>query len=250
MTLRSRQPRPKPSAASPNDQTKGAHGIRKPVQDRSRAVVSRILQATHDLLNEAPLDQLTMYRVAERADISVASIYRYYADKMDLLRAVQDRCLSDLVEKVAAAVADAEPTVESAVSAMVSANDEMIAARAAEFAAFLLEGRPDAAMVRRSLEQKRAQFDILYAGLQRDRARVAHENLELATAITLEIVLGLFLTYARSHASFLRELGVTGPPRADVVQQSRRAAVSYLLRADDGDEAARPPLRTRSSARR
>lgn len=203
--------------------------VRKPVQQRSREAVSRILRATRDLLQQAPMSQLTMQRVAEVADISVASIYRYYADKGDLIYAVQDQCLQELADAVTEAVEEAEPTVESVVGGVVAAYDQIIAARALEFSALLLEADPDPELWRRGGEVMRQQLQTIVTGLERDRSRIPHRDLAAAAGVALEIIVGLFRHYARSQHFLAKDAGLPGRSRSDVMRQTRSAVLSYLL---------------------
>ncbi|WP_257556022.1 TetR/AcrR family transcriptional regulator [Sphingobium sp. CFD-2] len=205
------------------------YAIREPVQQRSREVVARILQVTRDLLRQMPISQLTMNRVADGAEISVASIYRYYANKSDLIRAVQNQFLTDIADTVIAAIDQSEPKVEALVSAVVGAYDEAIAGRAMEFVDFLLDSGPDPELWRRGGEVMREQFEAFVSGLEKDRDRIAHQDIRLATGIALEIILGLFRNYARHHSHLSAEVGLPQRSRADVVKHARCAALSYLL---------------------
>src|ERR1700691_1518923 len=108
-----------------------------PVQRRSRGVVARILEATGTLLNSGPGSTgITMQQVAEQAGVSVGSIYRYYADKSDLLRATQDHTLSRFERTMAARMTQALPTVEGTVEAMVDVMHDHMSQRACEIGAF------------------------------------------------------------------------------------------------------------------
>lgn len=59
-----------------------------PRQQRARAAVQRILRATGDLLDDAGYDALTTAAVAERADVNIATLYRYFPDKFALVHAL------------------------------------------------------------------------------------------------------------------------------------------------------------------
>jgi AcrR family transcriptional regulator len=205
-----------------------AYGIRKPVQRRSRAVVTRILKATNDLLNEDSLEQLTMQRVAQRADVSVGSIYRYYADKLDLLRAVQDGALQDAEVSVMSSIAEADPTVEGVVSALVDGLDRVLGERARALSAFFSQMGVDPVLAARAQAADRTILVAFYAGLERDRARVTHDDLNQAARVALELIAGLFMWYARSQNPDFRKT-VGAPDRAMVAREARRAGVSYLL---------------------
>lgn len=71
-----------------------------PVQARAAVTVDAISQATIQVLLSDGLDRLTTTRVAERAGVSVGTLYQYYPNKQSLLFAV----LADHLDKVAVAV--------------------------------------------------------------------------------------------------------------------------------------------------
>jgi AcrR family transcriptional regulator len=64
---------------------------RKPRQARAQATVDAILIATAQLLGRAGLAHLTTDRIAERAGVSVGSVYQYFPDKKELVRALIQR---------------------------------------------------------------------------------------------------------------------------------------------------------------
>lgn len=71
-----------------------------PVQARSTVTVETISEATIQVLLSHGTDRLTTTRVAERAGVSVGTLYQYYPNKQSLLFAV----LEDHLDKVSAAV--------------------------------------------------------------------------------------------------------------------------------------------------
>lgn len=71
-----------------------------PVQTRAAVTVGAISQATIQVLLDVGVDRLTTTRVAERAGVSVGTLYQYYPNKQSLLFAV----LADHLDKVATAV--------------------------------------------------------------------------------------------------------------------------------------------------
>jgi AcrR family transcriptional regulator len=77
---------------------------RKPVQERSRAMVERILDAAARVLSTAGYGQMSTNRVAAEAGVSVGSVYRYFADKDEIfaeLRArTTDEIMRDLTDTV------------------------------------------------------------------------------------------------------------------------------------------------------
>src|ERR1700686_732667 len=71
-----------------------------PVQARSTVTVEAISEATIQVLLSHGTDRLTTTRVAERAGVSVGTLYQYDPNKQSLLFAV----LQDHLDKVSAAV--------------------------------------------------------------------------------------------------------------------------------------------------
>ena len=71
-----------------------------PIQARSTVTVEAISEATIQVLLTHGADRLTTTRVAERAGVSVGTLYQYYPNKRSLLFAV----FEDHLDKVARAV--------------------------------------------------------------------------------------------------------------------------------------------------
>jgi AcrR family transcriptional regulator len=59
----------------------GAHGVRTPVQARSRATVEAILGGTARVLASRGYAKATTNHIAEAAGVSIGSFYQYFADK-------------------------------------------------------------------------------------------------------------------------------------------------------------------------
>jgi AcrR family transcriptional regulator len=74
-----------------------------PIQARATLTVEAIREATIQVLLHEGSDRLTTTRVAERAGVSVGTLYQYFPNKQSLLFAV----FEDHLDKVAAAVEDA-----------------------------------------------------------------------------------------------------------------------------------------------
>ena len=74
--------------AEPDPQLQGVRMRTVPRQQRARAAVNRILRATGELLDDAGFDALTTTAVAERADVNIATLYRYFPDKFALIEAL------------------------------------------------------------------------------------------------------------------------------------------------------------------
>lgn len=76
---------------------------KSPKQVRSMVTLEVILDATIQVLTKQGLPKLTTARVAERAGVSVGSVYQYYPNKQALLVAVLERHLENVIRSVEAA---------------------------------------------------------------------------------------------------------------------------------------------------
>jgi AcrR family transcriptional regulator len=73
---------------------------KSPVQARSAASVTAILQATIQVLLQVGKQRLTTTRVAQRAGVSVGTLYQYFPNKSSLLQAALKRHLAEVTEAV------------------------------------------------------------------------------------------------------------------------------------------------------
>jgi len=62
--------------------------------------VERIITATGELVLEQGLDALTTNRVAEQANVNIATLYQYFPHKQALLSALVQTHMHDLTRKL------------------------------------------------------------------------------------------------------------------------------------------------------
>jgi AcrR family transcriptional regulator len=74
-----------------------------PIQARSTVTVEAISEATIQVLLSHGADRLTTTRVAQRAGVSVGTLYQYYPNKQSLLFAVLENHLTNVMATVEAA---------------------------------------------------------------------------------------------------------------------------------------------------
>lgn len=104
---------------------------RTPGQARSVVTVAAIFEATVQVLLKEGMHRLTTTRVAERAGVSVGTLYQYYPNKQALLLAVLGHHLDDVAAAVEAAACQAQRQplarmVEAVVKAFVGAKVQRI----------------------------------------------------------------------------------------------------------------------------
>ncbi len=71
---------------------------KQPKQERSQATVEAILTATAHILTEDGYDRLTTNRVADRAGVSIGSLYQYFPNKEALIFALAEHHANAMVE--------------------------------------------------------------------------------------------------------------------------------------------------------
>ncbi|TGA98547.1 TetR/AcrR family transcriptional regulator [Streptomyces sp. MZ04] len=81
---------------------------RTPVQQRSAERLTRILDACADLLDEVGYEDLSTRAVAQRADVPIGSVYRFFGNKRAMADALAHRNLDLYGERVAARVTGVE----------------------------------------------------------------------------------------------------------------------------------------------
>lgn len=96
-----------------------------PRQARSKATVEAIVEATGQVFERGGYRRTTAAKVAERAGVSVGSLYQYFPDKEAMIRAFFERRLAEdieLMQAVAVRAVDASP-----VALLRIAVEEMVA---------------------------------------------------------------------------------------------------------------------------
>ena len=73
------------------------NGLKKdPKQPRARQTVNRIIDATAQLISELGLEGMTTNKVADRANVNIASLYQYFPNKQVLISALLQRQLNEV----------------------------------------------------------------------------------------------------------------------------------------------------------
>ena len=95
---------------------------KSPVQARSAASVDAILEATIQVLRSAGKERLTTTRVAQRAGVSVGTLYQYFPNKSALLQAVLKRHLDEVTAAIERVCREQESrTLQQMATALINA---------------------------------------------------------------------------------------------------------------------------------
>ena len=76
---------------------------REPTQARSRQTVTRILDAAAAIVDEHGVDAATTRTIADRAGVAYPSLYRFFADRDEILDRLLERHLTDIDARAEAA---------------------------------------------------------------------------------------------------------------------------------------------------
>jgi AcrR family transcriptional regulator len=147
-----------------------SHPRRTPVQRRSRERVERILLAAEQIVVREDFDALTTRAVAERANVPVATLYQYFADREAIIAALIERHVNAMDPRLTEDLAALGTySVRTLVETVVDAYVAGYRARPS-FVVLWFQGRVSAesvARVRERTSQLAAQFHsfALAAGL-------------------------------------------------------------------------------------
>jgi AcrR family transcriptional regulator len=86
--------RSKTTAARVSRRRSGAEALeprKQPNQDRSRETVAAILQAAAELIGDEGIARTTTNRIADRAGVSIGSLYQYFPNKKAILATLLER---------------------------------------------------------------------------------------------------------------------------------------------------------------
>jgi AcrR family transcriptional regulator len=98
-----------PSSGNVGLQPQVATGLRRrPTQERSSVTVDSVLQAAAELFCDPGYDRASTNRIAERAGVSIGSLYQYFANKEAILAALLERHHREVHAVVDASLAELE----------------------------------------------------------------------------------------------------------------------------------------------
>lgn len=95
---------------------------KQPRQERSKVTVTAILETTAHILIDEGYESMNTNRVAEKAGVSIGSLYQYFPDKKSLVAALRQRHAEQMKDCLQAALKTVNlSSLEGTVSAMVHA---------------------------------------------------------------------------------------------------------------------------------
>jgi AcrR family transcriptional regulator len=157
-------------------------------QERSRATVDALVEATARILVREGFDKASTNRIAEEAGVSIGSLYQYFPSKEALVAAVIERHQQEIIQTVRAELADvlALP-VERAVRRLVA-----IAVRAhrvdPRLHSVLAEQIPRVGRLEKLARFNEENYALFREYLERHRGEIRPLDLDLASYICVTTV--------------------------------------------------------------
>jgi AcrR family transcriptional regulator len=192
-------------------------------QERSRATVDALVEATARILVREGFDRASTNRIADEAGVSVGSLYQYFPSKEALVAAVMERHNRELLQVVRGALADA------AVQPMEQAARKLVAAAIEahridpQLHRVLAEQVPRTGRLENIDLFNRETYALLRAYLERHRAQFRTVDLDLAAFVCVTSIEAL------THAAVLhRPEMLSDEVMGPLVDEATRLVVRYL----------------------
>jgi AcrR family transcriptional regulator len=174
-----------------------------PQQDRSRMTVEAILEATTHILTEEGYDKANTNRIAERAGISIGSLYQYFPNKESLMAALMEQHSNEIAELVESRLKNLfDAPLENAIPELVKA---VIAAHAINprLHQVLNEEIPRSERLQQMQNADERIAELLRAYLTRWGDRIRPQNIEMTVFILSRTVESLCHSAVIENPSFV-----------------------------------------------
>jgi AcrR family transcriptional regulator len=192
-------------------------------QDRSRAMVDALIEATARILVREGFDKASTNRIAAVAGVSVGSLYQYYPSKEALVAAVIVRHNQEIMRIVRGALAEvASQPIEKAVRRLVAVAVEAhrIDPRLHRV---LAEQIPRIGRLAEVEVFNRENFALFRAFLEAHRDELRLKDLEIATFVCVTSIEALTHNAVLHHSDMLGDEAVE-----TLVDEATRLVVGYL----------------------
>jgi AcrR family transcriptional regulator len=192
-------------------------------QERSRATVAALVEATARILVREGFDKASTNRVAEVAGVSVGSLYQYFPNKEALVAAVIDRHNQEIMRIVRGELAEAMGLpVEKAMRKLVA-----VAVKAhrvnPRLHRVLAEQIPRVGKLENVETFSRENYALFRNYLENHRDELRVDDLELASFVCVTSIEALTHNAVLHHSKTLSDDAM-----ASLVEESTRLVVGYL----------------------
>jgi AcrR family transcriptional regulator len=192
-------------------------------QDRSRATVDALIEATARILVRDSFDRASTNRIAEEAGVSIGSLYQYFPSKEALVSAVIERHHQELMQVVRGALAEVaalplEQAVRKAVAVAIKAHRVN-----PRLHRVLAEQIPRTGKLKNIEAFNRENYALFRAYLEGHRDEIRAVDLELAAFVCVTAIEALAHTAVLRHPEMLSDEAAGA-----LVEEATRLVVRYL----------------------
>jgi AcrR family transcriptional regulator len=193
-------------------------------QERSRATVDALIEATARILVRDGFDRASTNRIAEEAGVSVGSLYQYYPGKEALVVAVIERHNRDLLDVVRKAIAEvAAQPIDIGVRRLVVAAIEAHRVDPS-LHRVLAEQIPRTGALEGVEAFNPQNYALFRAYLERHKDELRAVDLDLATFVCVSSIEAL------THNAVLHRADILSQDAAEtIVDEAARLVLRYLL---------------------
>jgi AcrR family transcriptional regulator len=199
-----------------------------PRQSRAKATVDAIVEATTQVLLVEGYDRFTTARAAEKAGVSIGSLYQYFPNKAALASAVIDRCCENFLIAFERALAAGPRRVTLAECIRAIVDVTLISHRLTpDLHRIVLELAPRLGVAERTETFSRAAAQAIEVMLRKHADEIAPDiDISAAAAILETLLEALAHRAASAHPVHLE---------SDLLaRETTRLITSYLARRGDG----------------
>lgn len=192
-------------------------------QERSRATVDALIEATARILVREGFDKASTNRIAEEAGVGIGSLYQYFPSKEALVAAVTDRHHQELRQVVRGTLADfATLPVEQAVRRLVMVGIEAHRVDP-KLHRVLAEQIPRTGRLKNVEAFRREGYKLFGAYLEGHRDEIRAVDLGLAAFVCVTSIEALTHTAVLHHSEILSHVAIEA-----LVDEATRLVVRYL----------------------
>jgi AcrR family transcriptional regulator len=191
-------------------------------QERSRATVDALIDATARILVREGFDKASTNRIAAVAGVSVGSLYQYFPCKEALVAAVIERHQQEIIELVRGELAQvADRPIEQGLRTLVAAG---VKAHRLDpkLHRVLAEQIPRVGKLEKVETFNRANYALFRAYLESHRKEIRTTDLELAAFVCVTSMEAL------THTAVLHHDIVSGEATDALIDEATRLVVGYL----------------------
>lgn len=189
----------------------------EPVQARSSARLTALLDAAAAVIDEIGFERLTTAMVADRAGASIGTVYRYFPDRIAVVEALAIRCTQRLRDRFMSAIEQSGATTwQQASDALIDMTVDMYRTEPG-FRAIRFSGDTGASA---------ASDDDRLGSLGGSVRTIFHERFGVPN--TERVARAFVVLSEASHAVMARAHRTAGEPDAQLIEEYRAMSRGYL----------------------